>query len=191
MVRLVLCTAMIGLWSLVIIQDVLQREVSVVVLAAMTLVALHGHAWHWWLLSLTTLLWPWRKHAMLLVAGAVGLGCITGEQPPAMALATGLVAWGLGWWGGADGIVLLALALRGGFSGLIAGSVTTALVGGILMLLRRQSAWGLAVALPNAVGLREVEGGIPPDKEMPAAAAIGAAGLIMEVIALCHQMMCG
>ncbi len=179
---------MVGLWSLVIVQDLLQREVWVAVLAALTIIALHGQPWYWWLLALAALFWPWRDKAVILVPAAVGLGGITGEQPPAMALAAGLTAWALGWWGGADGVVLLALALRGGFPGLIAGSVTTALAGGILMLIRRQSAWSLVATLPRAIGFQE-EGEIPPDKEMPAAAAIGAAGLIMEVIQLCQMIM--
>ena len=40
-----------------------------------------------------------------------------------LAMVAGVTAWALSWWGGADGIALLVLALRGGMLGLIAGAL--------------------------------------------------------------------
>jgi Flp pilus assembly protein protease CpaA len=104
-----------------------------------------------------------------------------------VALATGIVAWALSWWGGADGIALLALALRHGLPGTMAGALAAAAMGVALMLRRKRSPWRLAAAVSDVLALKPT-GEIPADAEMPAAAALAVGGLTMEVITLCRTI---
>ena len=109
-----------------------------------------------------------------------------------MALTAGTTAWALAWWGGADGIVLLALALRCGMAGLVAGSLAAVAMGLALMVVRRRSLQNLLAAVPGVLALRQARAfdeGIPARMEMPAAAALAVAGMIVEVIRL--WQMCG
>lgn len=97
-----------------------------VVLAALTLVSLFNWPWPWWFIAGAVLLWPWRRASIWLAPIALVVGVLTNEPAVAAAIAAGCVGWALGWWGGADGIVLLALALRGGWPGLIGGAAADA-----------------------------------------------------------------
>jgi hypothetical protein len=173
-----------GLWIATIAQDLRRREVSALVLAPLVVSSLIGHSWPWWVIAGLVLLWPWRGHALILVPVAVGLGAFTNEPAVMVALAGGVTGWALGWWGGADGIALLALALRGGSWGLVAGMLTLVVVGVTLMIARRRSLWGILGALPGFLAFQTTDGEIPAGSEMPAAAALGVAGVLMEVTVL-------
>ena len=171
-----------GLWAAVVVQDLRERKVSLVVLVALVFLSLLGHSWPWWVLSAIGLVWPWRRRAWCLAPPAIALGVLTDEPVPSLALAPGITAWALGWWGGADTIVLLALALRHGLAGLLAGVLSAVVLGVTLMVVRKQPiAWNLLVALPGLLGQRALDPEVPAAKEMPAAAALGLAGLAMEV----------
>ncbi|MCP4591617.1 MAG: hypothetical protein GY842_12825 [bacterium] len=179
-----------GLWIVAAVQDLRRRELSAFVLVALTALSLPGRAWPWWALAAAALLWPlrWRRRAMLLAPLALVVGLATGEPEPGVALATGIVAWALSWWGGADGIALLALALRHGLPGMIAGALFAATMGIALMLRRRRPLWRLAAAVSDVLTLRQQTGEIPADAEMPAATALAVGGLTMEVITLCRTI---
>ena len=194
LVSLSLATA--GLWIAAAVQDLRDREVSLFVLAALTLLALDGHSWPWWVLAAAALLWPasGRPQALTLAPIAVAVGVVTSEMAPAVALAGGIVSWGLGWWGGADGIILFALALRYGLPGLFAGVIVSGVAAVGLMALRRQSAWRVVAAASTALALgrpperaEDLDAEIPAVSELPAAATLGAAGLFMEVIRSCQM----
>jgi hypothetical protein len=185
-VTVAVCLGMSVLWTVTIVQDLIRREISAVFLAGLAVLSLLERAWPWWALAGLMLLWPlrWRRQALMLAPVAVTAGLATGEQAPALALAAGSVAWALSWWGGADGIALLALAFRHGMAGLVAGALAAVLVGLALMMVRRRPLRGLLAAVPDALVMGQVKGEIPPEAEMPAAAALGVAGLVMEVIEL-------
>jgi hypothetical protein len=180
-----LSLAISGLWIATLAQDLARREVSLLVLIALAITSLLGHAWPWWALTGLALLWPSRERALLLVPWALALGAISGEHAPAVALMAGTTAWALSWWGGADGIALLALALRGGWPGLIAGALVSALLGIALMMARKRSWAGLLAIVPGILTLQAEDEDIPADAEMPAAAALAVGGLIVEVLRLC------
>ena len=145
---------LLPLWLAVLIADLRYRRVPAVVLAALTLVSLINWPWPWWLLAGAVLLWPWRRAAIWLAPIALVVGMLTNEPAVAAAIAAGCVGWALGWWGGADGIVLLALALRGGWPGLIGGAAAVLIAGLALMLIRRRPMYGRAdrAAADRAVG---------------------------------------
>jgi len=176
---------LIAFWGVVIVYDLMTRRVSVAALVILIILSLIGRAWPWWLAAPVVLLWPRRDRATLLAMPALALGVLTNNPAPALAMATGALAWGLGWWGGADSIVLMALGLRYGFYGLIAGAAMSGLTAGVLMLKRRRSALGVLAALPEAMNLQARESGdIPADAEMPAAATMALAGIGLEVVML-------
>jgi Flp pilus assembly protein protease CpaA len=177
------------LWAVVLVQDLRHRRISMVALVALAIASLIGQSWPWWIAVSAALAWP-RRYAMLIVPVAIGLGVVTNAPPPAIALAGGALAWALGWWGGADSIALLALGLRHGLPGLLAGSVTLALAGAAVMIVRRRSALGLVPVLTEAMFLRKQEEDvdIPPNAEMPAAAALAVAGMALEMARLLGGM---
>ena len=130
----------------------------------------------------------------LPVASIVPLTVMNGAEglAPALALAVGIAAWSLGWWGAADSVVLIVLGMRYGMAGLLVGAVVSAGSALALMAIRRRSLWRLFAIVGNVVVTRKLpsllpaeegEGDvIPAEAEMPAAAALAAAGLAMEVI---------
>ena len=156
-----LSLATAGLWIAAAVQDLRHREVSLFVLAALMVIALHGHPWPWWVLAVAALFWPARQRSRSLTLApiAVAVGVVTNELAPAVALAGGIVGWGLGWWGGADGIILFALALRYGLPGLAAGVIASGVAAVGSMMLRRQSVWRVVAAASNALAL-----GRPPER---------------------------
>jgi Flp pilus assembly protein protease CpaA len=163
------------------------RRVPLLVLLGLAAAALLGRPWPWWVLAGAALLWPWRAQAWILAPIAAAAGVWTGHPAAAVALGAGASAWALGWWGGADAIVLLALALRHGPAGLIAGALG-ALAGSLLvMLLRRQSLHSLLATLPGFLRRRALDSRVPTSSETPAAAAMAIAGVIMEGSALCRM----
>ena len=186
--------AMMGLWMATLAQDLERRVISLFVLAALAVLSLVGQEWPWWVAMSAIVLWPSRENASVLVPLVISAGFITGDLVPAAAMAAGAIAWGLGWWGGADGIALAALALREGLPGLIAGSLAMALMGIVLMITRGRSWTALFATAPDVFSLKarhrsENDLLIPNDAEMPAAAALAVAGLAMEVIRLWQMVM--
>ncbi len=174
---------LLPLWLAVLIADLRWRRIPAVVLAALTLVSLIGWLWPWWLLTGAVLLWPWRKSALWLAPFALIVGMITNEPAVATAIAAGCVGWALGWWGGADGIVLLALALRGGWPGLIGGAAAVLTAGLALMVIRRRPWAGVLTVLPQIVRLEPLDTSeIPAESEMPGAAVLAAVGIAVEVV---------
>lgn len=170
-------------WLAAIVQDLTRREVSLLVLGSLALVSLIDRAWPWWVLAALALLWPLRHRSRSLVLApiAIGVGAVTGEMPVALALALGSVGWALRWWGGADGIVLLALALRHGRAGLYVGLVLVVVAGLFLTMIRKRSGWEFVTAASGILSRRRLDEQIPPESEMPAAAALAVGGLVMEV----------
>jgi hypothetical protein len=175
-----------GLWVLIIVQDLLWREVSVVALVALTLLSLLGRPWYWWPLAGAALVCPRRASALALPPAAVAAGVLAGPEgwAAALAVAAGAVAWSLGWWGGADAVALMALGLRHGSEGLMLGAVVTAMAGLGLMVVRERSLWDLVAAAGDVVKRTPLEGEIPSEAEMPAAAVLGVVGVMMEVVTL-------
>jgi hypothetical protein len=176
------------LWIKAIWQDLARRELSVSVLVGLTFLALVGRPWPWWLAAALALAWPWRRWAGLLALAALAAGAATGDRAPVIALATGATAWSLGWWGGADAILMLALALRHGLVGLMGGCLGLVVMGTWLMVRRGRPLRHLLAALPDVVAQRPVEAEIPDEAEMPAAVALAAAGLVMEGALLCQTL---
>lgn len=195
----------LGLWVAAAVQDLKYREISLLVLAGLALAALTGRAlampsaWElvWWIVAGAAFLWPLgqRKKAWLLAIPALIAGVLTGDRGAALGLAVGVSAWSLGWWGGADGVALAVLGLRHGLAGVIAGGVTACAAGLALVALRRQKAtrrqraWHVIGGLGDVLAGKPLEGGIPVEREMPAAAALALGGIVMEVLAL--WQMCG
>jgi Flp pilus assembly protein protease CpaA len=172
------------LWAVVLVQDLRHRRISMVVLVALTLASLIGQSWPWWVAAGVALAWP-RRYAILMVPVAIGLGAVTNAPASAIGLAGGALAWALGWWGGADAIALLALGLRHGLPGLLAGTVALALAGVAVMIVRRRPILGFVPVLSEATFLQRREDvDIPTDAEMPAAAAMALAGIALEAIRL-------
>jgi len=162
------------------VQDLRTRRVSLFVLAALAAVAASSHAWPWWILTAAALLWPSRRQAWILAPAAFAVGLVTTASAPALGLAAGATAWALGWWGGADAVVLLALSLRHGALGLTAGALAALAAGLAVTLVRRRSLSSILAALPGFVTRRSMEPKVPAESEMPAAAAMAFAGLVME-----------
>ena len=175
----------IPLWLAVLIADLRYRRVPAVVLAALTLVSLFNWPWPWWFIAGAVLLWPWRRASIWLAPIALVVGVLTNEPVVAAAIAAGCVGWALGWWGGADGIVLLALALRGDWPGLIGGAAAVLIAGLALMLIRRRPMSGVLIVLPQIARLELLDTGeIPVESEMPGAAMLAVVGIVLEAARL-------
>lgn len=173
-------------WLAVIVQDMARREISLLILVSLAAISLIDRAWPWWALTVLILLWPlrWRSRSIILTPVAVVVGLAMGEPFVTMALVMGIVGWASHWWGGADGIVLLALALRHGREGLYVGLTLTVIVGLFLIIVRKRSGWEFVTAASGILSRRMLDEDIPPESEMPAAAALAVGGLAMEVIEL-------
>jgi hypothetical protein len=186
--------ALFGLWVVIVVQDLTERRVSVLALAGLTLLALPGQPWPWWVLTWVAMLWPWRRNGLALPPVMLAVGILAGAEgwAPALALAVGIAAWSLGWWGAADSVVLIVLGMRYGMAGLLVGAAVSAGAALMLMMIRGRSLRGLFAIVGNVLVTRQLpsllpdekgeEDVIPADAEMPAAAALAAAGLAMEVI---------
>ncbi len=171
-----------ALWLVVLAGDLRRRRVPLGVLLALILLSLIGQAWPWWVLTGALVLGSGRGSIVGIVPLTIGVGVVSGEPIQALVLAAGALAWGLNWWGGADSIALVALGLRHGVSGLIAGTLAVTLTGVLIMAVRSRSLRGVLATLPEALSLQPrdtVE--IPIDAEMPAAAALAVAGLVLEI----------
>lgn len=170
------------LWAVVLIQDLRHRRIWLIALAALAVTGLIGQAWPWWLVAGVALMWPKRESALMLAAMAIGLSAVTGESAAGVAIAAGAAAWALGWWGGADSILLMALGLRYGWPGIIAGALFAAGLGLAVMIARGRSLRVMPAVLIEALSLQAREEiDVPAEAEMPAAVALAAAGLLLEV----------
>lgn len=174
-----------ALFGIAILEDLRRREVSIPVLLALGLLALIGRPWPWWAATAAAFLVPRREWAVYVVPLPVAAGLLTGEAPPAVAMAAGLLAWAFRWWGGADGILLSVLALRHGMEGLWAAALALAAGGAAILLLRRRSPLAVLGAALDLLSGRAVAGEeIPEASEVPAAAFLGAAGIALELLSL-------
>ncbi len=190
-----LSVLLIGSYTLVAWQDLRRREIDLWPLLVLAVGGLLGHTAWWWVFLAVLYAWPWRKEtATLLIPVLFVIGWVTGELAPVLALTAGILAWSLGWWGGADSVLLATLALRYGLVGLVAGATTSALFG-VLFLIARRQLLRLVPALTDVLVARNVvDLAAPPrsaDTEMPAATALGAAGLILEVLSWLNQIETG
>lgn len=187
--------AFVALWVLTAAQDLKRRRVGLAVLLLLAAGALasrlwtrtSAQEWPWWVLTAAALLWPpgRKRQALLLAPVAVGAGALLEDPAPGLALAAAVAAWSLGWWGGADGIALLALALRGGMEGVIAGAIGAMAAGLILLAIRKRPIGrSLAAAAPGVLARVTLEGDIPEHREMPAAAVFAAVGVALEGVTL-------
>lgn len=184
--KLLLSGAISACWLIVAWQDLRKREIALAPLIVLAVVGLPGHAYLWWLVVGVTFFWRWEPQRSLVIIPLVFIvGWVTWEYAPTMALVGGLIAWALGWWGGADGVLLTALALRYDLSGLVAGAVVTA-VFGLVFLTARRKLLALVPALADVLAARPVKliGPGSPYTEMPAATALAAAGVVLELIQL-------
>jgi Flp pilus assembly protein protease CpaA len=168
------------LWMVVLVQDLRARRISMIVLVAFMVASLIGQAWPWWVAGGAALVWP-RRYAMLLAPLAIGLGIVTNAPASSVALAAGALAWALGWWGGADSLLLIALGLRYGWPGIIAGVLFATGLGLAVMIRRGRSLRVMPAMLLEAMSLQAREEiDVPAEAEMPAAVALAAAGLALE-----------
>jgi Flp pilus assembly protein protease CpaA len=173
-------------WLITAWQDLRQREIALLPLIVLALISLPGHSYLWWLVVGVTFLWRWEPQRSLVIVPLVFVvGGVTLEYAPTMALVGGLIAWALGWWGGADGVLLAVLALRYDLLGLVAGAVVTA-VFGLAFLAARRKLVTLVPALADVLAARPVSVTGPGSfhTEMPAATALAAAGVVLELIHL-------
>ena len=170
---LVLC------WLSTAWQDLRRREIALLPLLGLSLAGLWGQAPLWWVAVAVTFFWRWEPQGSLaLIPLLFGVGLVTEAYAPTMALVGGLTAWALGWWGGADGILLTVLALRYGLPGLMAGTLVTT-VFGVLFLIARRRLLALVPAWADLLAARPVylTGPGSSRNELPAATALSAAGV--------------
>ena len=116
-------------WLVVLVGDLRCRRIPSLVLLALVAVSLIGQAWPWWVVTGALVLWPGRRSIGVLAPVAIGVGVVLSAPIQGLVLAAGALAWGLNWWGGADSIALVALGLRHGVCGLIAGTLAVTLTG--------------------------------------------------------------
>ena len=175
---------LLGLWSAVLITDLRTRRIPIPVLLILTVAVLIGHAWPWWLLAVIALGWPFQpRTAVILVPVAITIGVLTAEPVIGIGLAIGVLAWSLNWWGGADAVALLVLALRSGSAGVLGAGAACLLVSLLIMLRRRRSLSGLRLILVEAVALEpQAAGAIPSEAELPAAAVLAVVGMALEIM---------
>jgi len=192
LLRAAIQAATIGLWILAAIQDLRRREVSMIVLVALSVVALLFYTWPWWVLGGLALLWPWQRRRALVIAPlAIGLGLIECAPLPALVLATSITAWALGWWGGADGIVLLAVSLRYLWPGLVLACAVVGIVAIATMIARKQSLTRIIATIPDVLAHRPRDGASPADTEFPAAAVFALVGVALEGVILWQTIRSG
>jgi hypothetical protein len=173
-----------GLWLAVLIDDLRYRRVAVLVLLALLIVSLIGCPWPWWLITGAMILLP-RRWIMSLVPIGLGASLLLNNLAPGMAVVVGSWAWAMKWWAGADAIVLVALTLRAGWAGLATALVTVLVTAIIVFLKRRQSPATLLLALDEAVRIQpRLETEIPTESELPVAAVLAVAGIMLEVVQL-------
>jgi hypothetical protein len=170
----------IGLWLAVLICDLHLRRVPIPLTLLLLLISLIGQPWPWWVLAVLMLAWPRSWAAWIMLPAAV-LGWLTNDPAPAIAATCGTIAWGNRWWGGADSLALLAMALQFGLTGLLLGALAVCSAGVIVMVKRRRSFKVLLPALQDVIQVRAVSAEIPADAELPAVAALAVVGITLAI----------
>jgi hypothetical protein len=112
------------------------------------------------------------------------LGWLTNDPTPAIAATIGMIAWGNRWWGGADSLALLALTLQFGLTGMLLGALATCAAGVLVMLKRRRSFNALLPVFEDVTQLHAAPAEIPTDAELPAAAGLAIAGILLNLTRL-------
>lgn len=183
MLELIVLLFTMSLWLTVLISDLRLRRVPIPLTLLLLLISLINQPWPWWLLTVLLFTWP-RPWATWIMLPAAMLGWLTNDPSPAIAATIGMIAWGNRWWGGADSLALLALALQFGLTGLLLGALATCTAGLLVMLKRRRSFNALLPVFEDVTQLRAVPAEIPSDAELPAAAALAVAGILLSLTRL-------
>lgn len=183
MLELIVSLFTMGLWLTVLISDLRLRRVPIPLTLLLLLISLINQPWPWWILTVLLFSWP-RLWAAWIMFPAAMLGWLTNDPTPAIAATLGAIAWGNRWWGGADSLALLALALQFGLTGLLLGALVTCVAGVIVMLKRRRSFDVLLSVFEDVMQLRAISAEIPADAELPAAAALAMAGIALNVVSI-------
>ncbi len=171
------------LWFLVVVSDLRRRRVPIPLTLALLVLSLLGQPWPWWALTALLLVWPKPRSTWFFWPAAM-LGWLTNDPSPAIAATIGMIAWGNRWWGGADSLALLALTLQFGLTGMLLGALATCVAGVIVMMKQRRSFNALLPALEDVTQLRAAPPEIPTDAELPAAAALAMAGILLSLTRL-------
>ncbi len=167
-------------------QDLRHREIGLAPMLTLTLVSLVGHSVLWWAVAAVLFTWPWRPTWLMASLPLVyAFGWSAGDYGPTLATTAGILAFALRWWGGVDSALLIVVALRYGTTGVFAEALTVAVVGLVLLVARRRLP-ALVPAFTEVLAARPVELAGPgrPEHEMPAATALAAAGLVLEIARL-------
>lgn len=176
----------IALWIFSAWWDIKMRTVPRPVLFTMVVLGALGRHWVWWVLTVALLACParWRKYSWCIVPLALLAGNVTGQSGLALTLIAAAVPWSLGWWGGGDSLLLIALGFRHDTRGLVVGAVAMVAVALVVMVARKQSVLCLLPAFQDLMAMRSAEIGVSPEFELPAAPALALAGLVMEGVRL-------
>jgi hypothetical protein len=170
-------------WVLVLISDLRWRRVPIPLTLTLLWLSLLGQPWPWWALTILLIFWPRQLAAWFMLPAAL-LGWLTNDPTPAIAAALGMIAWGNRWWGGADSLALLALTLQFGLTGMLLGALATCVAGVLVMLQRRRSFNALLPVFEDVIQLRAAPAEIPTDAELPAAAGLAIAGILLNLTRL-------
>ena len=168
------------LWFLVVVSDLRWRRVPIPLTLALLLLSLLGQPWPWWALTALLLVWPKPRSTWFFWPAAM-LGWLTNDPSPAIAATIGMIAWGNRWWGGADSLALLALTLQFGLTGMLLGALATCSAGVLVMLKRRRSFNALLPVFEDLTQLRAGPAEIPTGAELPAAAGLAIAGILLNL----------
>jgi hypothetical protein len=170
------------LWLIVLISDLRQRRVAISMLLLLLTASLVGRPWPWWLITSAMILAS-RRWIISWVPVGLGAGLVLNDLAPGLAIALGVWAWSMKWWAGADAIVLVALTLRFGWIGLLAGLMAVLITAMLVFLKRRQSPARLVLALQEAAHLQpRTETEIPAESELPADATLAVVGIVLEIV---------
>lgn len=180
-----IAAVLVACYLVVAYQDLRRREIDLLPLLLLAAGGALGYPVAWWLLLGVAYLWPWKTEAAVtvLIPPVFVLGIVTGQYAPTLGVVVGLTVYALRWWGAADTVLLAALAMRYGVVGLMAGSVMNTLWGLALLIARRQL-HRLPPALLTTLTAQPVavQGPGRPESEMPAATALAATGVILEIL---------
>jgi hypothetical protein len=171
------------LWFLVVVSDLRRRRVPIPLTLALLVLSLLGQPWPWWVLTALLLIWPKPRSTWFFWPAAM-LGWLTNDPTPAIAATIGMIAWGNRWWGGADSLALLALTLQFGLTGMLLGALATCAAGVLVMLKRRRSFNALLPVFEDVTQLHAAPAEIPTDAELPAAAGLAIAGILLNLTRL-------
>lgn len=173
-----------GLWVTVLYSDSRFRRVAIPVLLALLIVSLIGRPWPWWIVTFALILLP-RQWIISLALIGLGIGLLLNDLALGVAITLGLWAWSMRWWAGADAIVLVALTLRAGWAGLVAGLVAMLVVAVALFLKRRQPQAALLLAFNEATHMQpRATATIPVESGLPAAAVLAVVGIGLNLVQL-------